>query len=136
MSRAITVAGTDEQRIKAVLEALAREGVAVWLDLRGSGGSISGRYDDYIAAAEQAGTDRWVGEHVGDRDRGGAYWDTRGSLRTRPNGAVWRSLYWSFNHEHPDLAELLVRLFRAQGFDADWSGDPFDCVIVPLVGER
>lgn len=127
--------GTDEQRMTLVLEALARDGVAVWFDLRGSTGVISDRYDDYVAAARLAGTDRWVGDHVGDRDRGGAYWD-RGVLRTRPNGVAWRRLQWSFNHEHPDLAELLVRRFAEHGFDADWSGDPLDCVTVHLGGDR
>ncbi len=134
MSRALTIPGSDQQRLTNVLDGLARNGVAYWFDLRGSEGSISGRYEDYITAAQHAGTDRWVGDHIGDRDNGGAYWDDQGVLRTRPNGVAWAQLLWSFNHEHPDLADLLVRLHREQGFDADWSGDPFDCVSVPLGG--
>src|SRR5690349_12463265 len=98
MSHSLAIPGSDQQRLQNVLAALAREGVAYWFDLRGSEGSISGRYEDYIAAAERASTDRWVGEHIGDRDRGGAYWDERGVLRTRPNGVAWQSLYWSHNH--------------------------------------
>ncbi|GAA0529120.1 hypothetical protein GCM10010172_07190 [Paractinoplanes ferrugineus] len=136
MTAEIARTGTDQQRITAVLEALAREGVSVWFDLRGSTGVIEDRYTDYVQAAELAGTDRWVGEHVGNRDRGGAYWDEDGVLRTRPNGVAWARLLWSFNHEIPDLADLLVRLHCEQGFDADWSGDPFDCVSVPLDAGR
>lgn len=136
MSRAVARTGTDRERMEAVFEALAREGVAYWFDLRGTTGVISDRYDDYVNNAARCGTDRWVGDHVGDRDRGGAYWDTDGVLRTRPNGAAWKQLWWSFNHEQPDLADLLVRLFREQGFDADWSGDPYTCVTVQLDGPR
>jgi len=126
--------GTDRQRLTAVLEALALEGVAVWFDLRGNTGVREDRYNDYIRAAEMAGTDRWVGDHVGHVDCGGAYWGDDGMLRTHPNGAPWSRLLWSFNHEYPELADLLVRLHREQGFDADWSGDPYECVSVPLGG--
>ena len=137
MSRALTIPGTDHHRLTNVLAALAREGVAVWFDLRGNTGVREDRYHDYIRAAEIAGTDRWVGDHVGHVDNGGAYWDTTdGVLRTRPNGVPWSRLQWSFNHEHDDLAPLLVRLHREQGFDVDWSGDPFECVTVRLDGAR
>jgi hypothetical protein len=132
VSRDLTVAGTDRQRLQNVFDQLTANGVAYWFDLRGSQGSFSERWEDYNNNTIRCGTDRWVGDHVGNRDTGGAYWDDEGVLRTRPNGAVWNRLMWSFNHEHPDLAVLLVRLFTEQGFDVDWNGDPFTCVIVTL----
>lgn len=135
MGNAVAATGTDRERLDRVLAALAAEGVAVWFDLRGTRGSISGRLDDYQRAADIAGTDRWVGDHIGDRDRGGAYWDNDGVLRTNPNGTAWAQLQWSFNHELPELADLLVRLFTEQGFDAYWPGE-YSCVIVPLAGAR
>ena len=136
MSRAVTRTGTDRERMDAVFAALAAEGVALWFDLRGATGVREERYHDYIRAAQLAGTDRWVGEHVGHVDDGGAYWGDDGVLRTRPNGVCWKALWWSFNHQYPDLADLLVRLHREQGFHADWSGDPYDCVTVTLGGAR
>jgi hypothetical protein len=136
MSRALSITGTDQERMNRVFEALAAEGVALWFDLRGNTGVREDRYNDYTRAAELAGTDRWVGDHIGDADRGGAYWGDDGVLRTRPNGVAWHDLQLSFNHNHPDLAELLVRLFTEQGFDADWDGDPFRCVTVTLGGAR
>lgn len=126
-------AGSDQARLERVFAALAGKGVALWFDLRGTPGDRSGRLDDYLRAADLAGTDRWAGDHIGDRDRGGAYWDDDGVLRTRPNGVAWDRLELSFNHELPELAEVLVRLFRAEGFDASWP-DEYSCVIVPLGG--
>jgi hypothetical protein len=137
MSRALAVTGTDRERMDRVFTALAAEGVALWFDLRGNTGVREDRYNDYIRAAEQAGTGRWVGEHVGSRDAGGARWGTDGVLYGEPDGdSPVREMWWSFNHNHPELAELLVRLFTEQGFDADWDGDPFRCVTVTLGGAR
>ena len=137
MSRALTVSGTDRERLEDVLAALAREGVAVWFDLRGSTGVREDRYHDYIDAARLAGTDRWVGEHVGSVDAGGGFWGDDGRLYAgRRHGlhTPYRELWWSFNHEHPDLAQLLTRLFTLHGFHVCWSGDPYECVIVFLDG--
>lgn len=132
---AIITAGTDRERLESVLAELAAEGVAYCFSMRGNTGVIEDRYNDYLRAAEIAGTDRWVGEHVGHVDSGGAYWGADGRLwaRTRSGqNVLWQNLRWSFNHEHLDLPVLLVRLFTAAGFDADWSGDPFECVAVAL----
>ncbi len=137
---------TDQQRFDAVFQGLVTAGVAYWFDLRGSTGVREDRYNDYIRVAELNGTDLWVGEHVGHVDNGGARWGDDGVLyiAIRPHSLPWedvtwapsRELWWSFNHEHPALAELLVHLFRGQGIDASWSGDPWDCVIVNLDGPR
>lgn len=138
MSRAITVAGTDRERMQAVFAGLAARGVAYWFDLRGSKGSISERWDDYVAAAEKAGTDLWVGEHVGSVETGGGYWGDDGRLYggRKPNGEPYGTLWFSWNHEHPELAELLVSLFTAAGFDASWGGDESDSVHVRLADAR
>ena len=126
---------TDQQRFEAVFADLAAAGVAFWFDLRGSTGVREDRYDDYVRIAELAGTDLWVGEHVGNRDTGGAYWGDDGVLYggARPNRDYpVRQLWWSFNHEHPALAGLLVHLFQAHGIDAWWSGVTYDSVSVRL----
>jgi len=80
VARTRVPARTDRDRINAVLEQLAAHGVAYWFDMRGGTGVREDRFNDYIAAAERAGTDRWVGEHVGHRDCGGAFWDDNGVL--------------------------------------------------------
>lgn len=132
---------TDQQRFQAVFEGLVAAGVAYWFDLRGATGVREDRYNDYVHNAERCGTDRWVGEHVGNADAGGAHWGPDGRLYAArrslyggdfgPDTPV-RELWWSFNQEIPELAELLVALFTAQGIDAYWSGDVWDCVIVTL----
>jgi hypothetical protein len=129
---------TDQRRFDAVFASLTAAGVAYWFDLRGATGVREDRYNDYMRVAEQCGTDLWVGEHVGNVDCGGAYWGTDGVLYGGhcPNGVPYRELWFSFNHEHLELAELLVHLFREQGIDAWWSGEPYDCVIVNLAGVR
>ena len=133
---AVARTSTDRQRLQAVLDALAAHGVAYWFDLRGATGVREDRYHDYIRAAELAGTDRWVGEHVGMTDTGGTHWGADGVLYGGRSGTDYpvRELWWSFNHDHPDLADLLVRLFREQGSDADWDGDPYQSVIVTFGG--
>jgi len=129
---------TDQQRFQAVFDQLTAGSIAYVFDLRGATGVREDRYNDYVEAAEKAGTDRWVGEHVGNIDTGGAYWGNDGILYggVRPNGEPYRQLWFSFNHEHPELAETLVRLFNEQGIDAWWSGEPYDCVIVNLTTRR
>lgn len=130
---------TDRQRFDAVFQALASAGVAYWFDLRGATGVREDRYNDYERSAERCGTDLWVGEHVGNTDTGGAYWGDDGVLyggRRPSKDHPVRELWWSFNHEHADLAELLVRLFREQGIDVWWSGEVWDCVIVNLEKPR
>ncbi|MGX6604843.1 hypothetical protein ACWKSP_22345 [Micromonosporaceae bacterium Da 78-11] len=127
-----TTNGTDQQRLTAVLDALTQHGVAHWFDLRGATGVLEGRYDDYT----RAGVDRWVGEHVGMVDNGGAYWDRDGVLRYRGSDNPVERMRWSWNHELPELAELLVRLFTEQGFDAYWLGEDFDSVVVTLGDDR
>jgi hypothetical protein len=137
---------TDRQRFDAVFAGLMSARVAYCFDLRGSTGVREDRYNDYMKVAELNRTDLWVGEHVGNTDDGGARWGAGGILyvATRPHGLPWedvtwvpsRELCWSFNHEHPELAEFLVALFQQQGIDASWSGDPWDCVIVNLETAR
>lgn len=130
---------TDRRRFDAVFTGLVAAGVAYWFDLRGSTGVREDRYNDYVRVAELNGTNLWVGEHVGNADTGGAYWGDDGVLYggRRPSREYpYRELWFSFNHEHPELAELLVRLFREQGIDAWWSGEPYDAVIVNLEGAR
>jgi hypothetical protein len=139
ITRRTTQPTTDRQRFDAVFSGLVAHGVAYWFDLRGATGVREDRYHDYVRNAERCGTDRWVGEHVGNVDCGGGFWGDDGRLyggrkdgRHVPYGELW----WSFNHEVPGLAELLVGLFTEQGFDAWWSGDTYDCVIVRLDGAR
>ncbi len=130
---------TDQQRFDAVFTGLVGAGVAYWFDLRGATGVREDRYNDYVRVAELNGTDLWVGEHVGNVDTGGAYWGDDGVLyggRRPSTEHPVRELWWSFNHEHPELAVLLVRLFHEQGIDAWWSGDVGDSVIVNLEGAR
>ena len=132
-------ATTDRQRLEAVFAGLAGAGVAYWFDLRGATGAREDRYNDYIRAAELAGTELWVGEHIGNVDFGGGFWGDDGRLyagRRTGEHVLYREMWWSFNHEHPQLAELLVRLFREQGIDASWSGDTHDSVIVDLQHAR
>lgn len=130
---------TDRQRFDAVFAGLAAAGVAYWFDLRGATGVREDRYNDYVNAAERCGTDRWVGEHVGNVDTGGAHWSADGVLMAgRGDKAVpMETLWWSWNHEHPEVGVLLVQLFTEQGFDAYCSdpelGDP---VVVNLKTPR
>jgi hypothetical protein len=131
----VNASTTDRQRFDAVFAGLMAAGVAYCFDLRGATGVREDRYNDYIRVAELNGTELWVGEHVGDVDTGGAYWGADGVLyggRAPSREHPVRELWWSFNREHPELAELLVTLFREQGVDAWWSGEPHDCVIVNL----
>jgi hypothetical protein len=135
VTRAVAHRGTEQQRLTAVLDELTANRVAHWFDLRGSTGVSEDRFHDYT----RTGVDRWVGEHVGSVDTGGAHWDTDGVLRGGrygDGGRPVRELWWSFNHELPELAQLLVRVFTAHGFDAAWSGDPADSVIVNLEATR
>lgn len=115
-------------------------GVVYCFDLRGATGVSEDRLNDYRRVAGRAGTDLWVGEHVGSVDAGGAYWGPDGVLYDgglSPSSArPVRRMYWSFNHEHPALAELLVALFTWQGFDAWWSGEAWDSVEVDLERPR
>lgn len=130
---------TDQRRFDAVFASLTTAGVAYWFDLRGSTGVREDRYNDYARVAERCGTDLWVGEHVGNVDTGGAYWGDDGVLyggHAPSKEHPVRELWFSFNHERPELAELLVHLFREQGIDAWWSGESYDCVIVNLDGAR
>ena len=137
MTRAVAHQGTEQHRLSAVLDELAANGVAYWFDLRGATGVREDRYHDYIRAAELAGTVRWVGEHVGNTDTGGAHWGSDGVLYGgRGTDYPVRELWWSFNHEIPELAELLVAVFTAHGFHASWSGDPAQSVIVDLAATR
>jgi hypothetical protein len=122
-----------------VFAGLLSAGVAFVFDLRGATGVREDRLNDYQQAARRCGTTRWVGEHVGNVDTGGAYWGANGALyggRSPSTLHPVRELWWSFNHEHPEVAELLVNLFREQGIDASWSGETFDSVIVNLAAPR
>lgn len=123
---------TDRDRLEQVL---ADAGVAFVFDLRGSTGVHADRCDDYMSAAVRAGTDRWVGAHVGSVEDGGAYWDHSGVLRFLFCNPVVEVL-WSFNHRQPDLAKLLVEQLTGQGFDASWDGDIGHCVELRLGGAR
>ncbi len=131
---------TDRERFDAVFAGLMSAGVAYTFDLRGATGVREDRWHDYTRTAERCHTDLWVGEHVGHVDDGGARWGQDGVLLVAIRPLPWKDatwvpvgqLWWSFNHEHPEVAELLVLLFREQGIDARWSGDDGDCVIVDL----
>lgn len=143
MSRAVArkneQALTDRQRMTAVLEALAANGVAYWFDLRGSRGSTESRWEDYTQAAGRAGTDRWVGEHIGSDETGGGFWGDDGRLyggNRHGKHVPYEVMWWSFNHEIPELADLLVALFTEHGFDASWGGALGDSVHVRLDGPR
>ncbi len=130
---------TDQARFDGVFAALAAAGVAYWFDLRGATGVREDRLHDYERVARCCGTARWVGEHVGITDTGGAYWGLDGVLYggRRPSTThPIKELWWSFNHEHPDLADLLVALFRQQGIDAWWGGELYDAVLVNLAAPR
>ncbi len=123
---------TDREAFEAVFANLTANGIAWVLNLRGSTGVRD--WDHRKVKAAINGANRWVSAHVGSDDLGGAHWDRNGKLRE--NGYCGTDpvdeIFFSFNHEHPDLADRLVALFRAVGIKADWSGSIYDCVVVSL----
>jgi hypothetical protein len=128
---------TDRQRIDAVFTGLVENGVAYLFNLHGRTLVREDAYNDFMKLVEVAGTDLWVGTHVGNSDMGGAFWGKDGVLYGQyPDAQPEKKLWWSFNHERPELAELLVALFTAQGFDVWWSGEDWDCVEVDLTVPR
>jgi hypothetical protein len=131
---------TDRQRFEAVFKALTEHRVAHLFNTHGATGVREDRTNDLAALAERCGTDRVVGAHVGYTDDGGARWSDDGVLQVAIRKLPWKDpewqpceeVHWSYNHEIPELAELLVRLFVEQGIDAWWSGDEWDCVDIHL----
>lgn len=124
------------ERLAAAIATLsANHGLAVTFSKWGAHIVGEDNLADYRNHAKVCGTDRWVGTHVGSREHGGADFDAAGMLRYRHNNEPVDELWWSFNHNHPELADVLVRRFGEQGLDAHWPGGD-SCVIVRLGGAR
>jgi hypothetical protein len=127
---------TDYQRLDDVFDILEDYDIAFLFDRAGSTGVRSDDLAEYKAEAARCGLpDRWVGAHVGDRDSGGAFWDSGDVLRYADRRPV-REVLFSFNHEQPDLAKTLLQHLTGQGLDASWDGDPGHCVELRLGGAR
>ncbi|GAA0494466.1 hypothetical protein Ade02nite_20230 [Paractinoplanes deccanensis] len=125
---------SDRERLRNAFAALNAHGIAVSFNLAGTTGVRDDNMTDYRQAAADAGTDRWVGAHVGAHAHGGAFFDAFGQLRHHYHQKPVDVLYWSFPHQQPDIAVTAVKLFRDQGLTADWSGEISDCVVVRLDG--
>ncbi len=124
-----------ERMLKATTALTANHGLAFTLSLWGAHIVGEDNLADYTNHAKACGTDRWVGAHAGSREGGGAYWDDHGVLRYRHDDSPVGELWFSFNHEHPDLAGLLLRSFNGHGLMASWPGG-YHCVVVELDGAR
>ena len=108
-------APTTRERFEKALAALAAHRIVYAFDQRGYPYSTSERYEVYAAVAENAGTDRWVGAHVGLEEDGGAAWDSAGTLRL-PNGNALTKVEWSYNWDIDELPVILEQVFAAEGF--------------------
>jgi hypothetical protein len=130
------MSGPDRDRLDQALTELRDRGVAVVWDLTGSSGVRDWDCDDYLKAATAAGTDLWVGTHVGSDEHGGAYWDERGVLRYRHDDTPVDDVYWVHNHRQPAAGRLLVEALTAVGLDVSWNGNPDQSVLLTLSGAR
>ncbi|GIM88829.1 hypothetical protein [Paractinoplanes toevensis] len=126
----------DRERLNLATDYLRDRGVAVVVGLHGSTGVGEDDLNAYKRAAATAGTDRWVGTHVGAVEHHGADWDQSGVLRYRHDNSPVREIWWSFNHRQPDLADLLVAALQAAGLNAEGPNDDHTAVLLRLDGAR
>ncbi len=128
-----TVTTTQRQRVARAFETLTDQGITPILILTGSTGIIEENLDDYHQAAKAAGTPQsWVGSHPGSQEFGGTFWDEQGRLCFSRNPRRVPALHFSFPHEHPRLAEALMRALETAGFMPYWSNRPWDSVTLIL----
>lgn len=125
---------SDYERLTAALGKLRAQGIATALTLHGSTGVREDNLEDYRRAAAKMGTADGVGTHVGAYEHGGAYWDDREVLRYRHDNSPVATLYFSFNHRRPELADLLTEALGAEGLTVQPRFHQDECVVV-WVGE-
>jgi hypothetical protein len=126
----------DYKRLGRALARLREQNIAAVLNVHGTTGVIEDCVVDYKRAAVKMGTTDWMGTHVGAYEHGGAYWDDRNVLHYRHDNSPVRTLYFSFNHYRPELANILTDAFRDEGLQVEHRERETDCVIVHLDGGR